>query len=350
MTERTSSCAVIVSGLHAVDNPSPGVSVARCLQRENIRCIGLCYEPTDTGAYVDGLFDRVYRMPRIEADPPAYLRRLQTVAAATGADILVPTLDPEVAFFSKQRDWLRETGLKAMLPSPASAARAAKWAIELAGREAGFRVPKLYSVTSLEQAMQIADELGFPLMVKGAYYEAHRADYPDEIPALFRSLSSRWGLPVLLQAEATGSEIVAACLCDRPGRLARCVAMRKFGMNEQGTTWCGVTFRNNGFLGACSDLMRVLQWQGPCEVEAMMDEGSGMLTLLEVNTRFPSWIGIAPEVGSNMPFDLIRILQGESLSPDPGFQAGVVMVRQHQDLTIPLSRFIDVAVGGVLNG
>jgi carbamoyl-phosphate synthase large subunit len=289
-------------------------------------------------------------MPRIEADPPGFLRRMRTVAAATGADILVPTLDPEVAFFCGQSDWLRETGLKAMLPAPASAARAAKWAIELAGREAGFRVPKLHSVTSLEGAMRIADELGFPLMAKGAYYEAHRVNYPDEIPALFRSLSSRWGLPVLLQAEATGSEIVAACLCDHPGRLVRCVAMRKFGMNEQGTTWCGVTFRNEGFLEACSELLRILHWYGPCEVEAMMDEGSGMLTLLEVNTRFPSWIGIAPDVGSNMPFDLVRILRGGDLDPDPGYQAGVVMVRQHQDRTIPLSRFIDVAVGGVLDG
>lgn len=341
---------VLVSGLHAVDNPSPGVSVARCLRPNGIPVIGLCYEPTDTGAYVDGLFERVFRLPRIEADPPAYLRRLQAIAAATGAWTLVPTLDPEVAFLSGQGPWLREAGIHSLLPTPAAAARAAKWAIAEPGRAAGFRVPKVHAVRSLEQALGTAEAIGFPVMVKGAFYEAHRAGYPDEIPALFRALSTRWGLPVLLQAQANGAEIVAACLCDRPGRLSRCIAMRKFGMNEQGTTWCGVTFRNEGFLGACARLLEILEWSGPCEVEAKIDETSGMLTLLELNTRFPSWIGIAPEVGSNLPYDLIRTLNGDTLGPDPGFRTGMVMVRQHRDRTIPLSRFIDVAVGGALYG
>jgi carbamoyl-phosphate synthase large subunit len=341
--------AVLVTGLHAVDNPSPGVSVARCLRHEGVRVIGLCYEPTDTGAYVDGLFDRVYRMPRIEADPQAYLQRLHAVAAATGAGALLPTLDPEVAFLAGQERWLEQHGLRALLPTPSAAAQAAKWAIAEPGRTAGFRVPTLRTARTLDEALRAAEFIGFPVMVKGAFYEAHRAEQADEIPALFRALAGRWGLPVLVQAQAIGAEIVAACLCDRPGRLRRWIAMRKFGMNEQGTTWCGVTFRNDSFFTACERLLEILQWSGPCEVEAKIDESSGMLTLLELNTRFPSWIGIATEVGSNLPFDLIRLLRGEPLDVDPGFRTGLVMVRQHHDRTIPLSRFVDVAVGGVLS-
>lgn len=342
--------AVLVTGLHAVDNPSPGVSVARCLVSAGVRVIGLCYEPTDTGAYLDGVFDRVYRMPRIEADPEAYLRRLYAVAEASAAWALLPTLDPEVAFLSRQAGAMAVHGLRALLPTPDAAAQAAKWAIAEPGRAAGFRVPTLRTARTLDEALHAAESIGFPVMVKGAFYEAHRAEQADEVPALFRALARRWGLPVLVQAQASGAEIVAACLCDRPGRMQRCIAMRKFGMNEQGTTWCGITFRNEPFFRACQRLLAILQWCGPCEVEAKIDEASGMLTLLELNTRLPSWIGIAAEVGSNIPFDLIRVLRGESLDADPGFCTGRVMVRQHHDRTIPLSRFVDLAVGGCGRG
>ena len=90
-------------------------------------------------------------------------------------------------------------------------------------------------------ACREARRIGLPLMIKGVWYEAHRVKHMDELPALFRHLKMRWGLPVLLQPCAVGSEAVVACLCDRPGRLARAVSLRKLGMSDQGTTWCGVT-------------------------------------------------------------------------------------------------------------
>ncbi|MBU0501238.1 MAG: ATP-grasp domain-containing protein [Gammaproteobacteria bacterium] len=299
---------------------------------------------------MDGLFDRVYRMPKPELNPGGYLRRLGSIFTETNAGFLIPTLDPEVTFFSHHYSGCQEAGIRCVVPSPEVLHRVAKSHLVAIGRESGFRVPRLYAVTTQKEAITAAQEIGLPLMIKGAFYEAHRIEYLDEIPHFFRKLTHRWGLPVLLQAIVTGVEAVVACLCDQPGRLARAVGMRKFGMSEQGTTWCGVTFYNEPLFDACRDLMDRLKWIGPCEVEVKIDEQSGMLTLLEVNTRFPSWIGIVPELGSNLPDDFIRVMEGRDIGPDPGFKTGVLMVRQHNDRAIPLARFIDLASGEMSGG
>jgi carbamoyl-phosphate synthase large subunit len=349
-TDEPNSSPVAVSGLHAVDNPSPGVAVARCLRRAGRRVVGLCYEPTDTGAYVAEIFECVYRMPKPETAPSVYLERLRLVLSECGATLFIPTLDPEIAFFSTYRSWFDEVGIRCLVPEPRVMSRVAKCSIAEAGQKAGFRVPRMHVVESVKQALAVAREIGTPLMIKGAFYEAHRIDHLDEIPVFFRKLRLRWGTPVLLQAHTRGSEAVIACLCDKPGQLARTICLRKFGMSEQGTTWCGVTFRNEALLEACRELMATLDWVGPCEVEVRMDEQTGMMTLLEVNTRFPSWIGIGPDVNSNLPRDLVSLLEGQAIGPDPGFRTGLVMVRQHDDRTIPLTQFIDLAAGRKVHG
>lgn len=337
---------VLVTGLHAADNPSPGLAVARCLQAGGRRVVGLCYSATETGAHDTGVFEEVWRMPRPELDLPAYLDALGRVTARTGARTVMPTLDPEVAIYARERASVEALGLTVLVPEPHVLRRVHKSHLAEVGRACGFHVPRLVAVYTLAEARKVARRMGLPLMVKGAWYEAHRIDHLDELPAIFRALAYRWGRPVLLQALADGAEAVVACLCDRPGRLARTLAMRKLGMSDQGTTWCGVTFRNEALLESCTVLLSTLGWLGPCEVEVLLHETTGMFTLIEVNTRFPSWIGIGPKVGSNLPFDAVCVAEGQPLPEDPGYLTGRAMVRRSQDHVVLLGRLIALDNGG----
>ena len=182
---------IAVSGLHAVDNPSPGVSVARCLKNAGRRVVGLCYEPTDTGAYMKGLFDHVARMPKPEREPQGYLDRLRTILDETKANILIPTLDTEVIFFSKHTSWLHDNGICCIVPESKVLKQVAKWNIDELGHKAGFRVPRIFKVETQKKALIIARKIGLPLMIKGAFYEAHRIEYFDEIPFFLDRKSTR---------------------------------------------------------------------------------------------------------------------------------------------------------------
>ena len=53
--------AIGVSGINAVDNPGPGVGVARSLKEDtslNARIIGLAYDAMEPGIYMDWVVDR----------------------------------------------------------------------------------------------------------------------------------------------------------------------------------------------------------------------------------------------------------------------------------------------------
>ncbi len=342
---------VAVTGLHAADNPSPGVAVARCLVAAGRPVVGCCYSAIETGGHVPGVFERVYRLRRPqEVGIEAFLARLSEVLSESQAEAVIPTLEPEIMIFAKHRRRFETLGVRCLLADPDSLERTRKQALAEVGRKCGFRVPKLHPASTLKEARRKARKIGLPLVLKGAWYEAYRIEYLDEVPALFRKLRRRWGLPVLLQPCAVGIEAVVACLCDRPGHLARSVSLRKLGMSDQGTTWCGVTFRNEALLEACRGLLAELEWLGPCEVEVLMDDHSGMITLIEINSRFPSWIAISEQLGSNMPHDLVRVLEGESLEADPGYPSGRAMVRQITDRVVRLSRLVQLDVGGSVDG
>ncbi len=341
---------IAVTGLHAADNPSPGIGVARCLRSAGHPVQGLCYSAIETGCHASEAFDRVDLLARPESGRETYFGRLAEVLEDSGARILIPTLEPEIVIFSRARRRLAEMGIRCLVPPPEVLRRTHKAHLVDLGRRCGFRVPTVRAANSLKEALRQARQIGLPLMIKGTWYEAHGVEHLDEIPALFRQLKKRWGLPVLLQPRALGSEAVVACLCDRPGHLARALSLRKLGMSDQGTTWCGVTFRNQDLLTACRRLLAEVEWIGPCEIEVLMDPLTGMLTLIEINGRFPSWIGIGPPSGSNLPHDLVRVLDGEDLGADPGHASGQAMVRQIVDRLVPMARLLQLDAGGSVHG
>ncbi|TVL96552.1 MAG: carboxylate--amine ligase, partial [Candidatus Brocadia sp. WS118] len=55
-----------VSGINAVDNPGPGVGVARSLKDDkelNIKIAGLAYDAMEPGIYIDWLIDKAFITP-----------------------------------------------------------------------------------------------------------------------------------------------------------------------------------------------------------------------------------------------------------------------------------------------
>ncbi|MDZ7767298.1 MAG: hypothetical protein U5K00_23260 [Melioribacteraceae bacterium] len=70
---------IAVSGINAVDNPGPGVGVARSLKEDpdlNVKVIGLAYDAMEPGIYLDWLIDKTFILPYPSSGKDALLERL----------------------------------------------------------------------------------------------------------------------------------------------------------------------------------------------------------------------------------------------------------------------------------
>lgn len=66
-------------------------------------------------------------------------------------------------------------------------------------------------------------------------------------------------------------------------------------------------------------------WKGPAEAEFVIDSRNNVAKLIEINPRFPGYIGFPIRCGLNLPYLLCRLSLGEKLelSKSPQYQAGI---------------------------
>lgn len=112
--------AIGVSGINAVDNPGPGVGVARSLKEDaslRARIIGLAYDAMEPGIYMDWVVDRSFIMPYPSGDGAAYFDRLAYIREQHGLDVIIPNFDAELPLYVKRAAELKALGIATFLPS-----------------------------------------------------------------------------------------------------------------------------------------------------------------------------------------------------------------------------------------
>ncbi|MCA9001469.1 MAG: ATP-grasp domain-containing protein, partial [Planctomycetes bacterium] len=80
-------------------------------------------------------------------------------------------------------------------------------------------------------------------------------------------------------------------------------------------------------IAAALKTLEALRWSGPLEIEMIRESSSGRFFLLEVNARFPAWVGITHQAGLNLPDLLLRIAMGEDLPEGGSARLGTRFLR-----------------------
>ena len=165
---------IAVSGLNAGENPQPGPGIIRSLRRrfENIRIVGLCYDVLESGIYVADGPDVVFRLPFPSVGSTALLARLDEILAEQPIDIFIPTLDTELHGLLKLEDELAGRGIRMLLPRLAAWRVCRKSELPALALRCNCRTPASINVVDEAGLLAAADEIGYPLMVKGPYYGA----------------------------------------------------------------------------------------------------------------------------------------------------------------------------------
>lgn len=320
---------VAVTGLEGRDNPYPGAAIARALRAargSDIRIIGFTYEPTLTGCMRSDLFDDVYCTP-LPGDPAAVLlNRLYEIHEQQPIDLLIPALDSELAVFARHRGEMEERGIRSFIPSAESVMARYKQRLWNWARKHGLYSPRTEVVTDPRTFWQ-QEDWHFPCFLKGSLADAVKVECQEEAEVVYHRLAARWGYPVLAQQMLHGEEYDICAVADDVGEAAAMITIRKTVLSAAGKAIGAQIVDCPEAVAEGKRILKALRWRGPLEIELMREHSSGRFFLIEVNARFPAWVGICGQAGVNLPDLLVRLALGEDLPSERQARVGTAFLR-----------------------
>ena len=341
---------VAITGLNATDSPGPGVAVARALRESpdyDVRLIGLSYEALEPGIYLHDLFQKTYQLPYPAAGTAALLERLEYIQNQEQLEVLIPNFDAELYNFIKLAPALRALGIRTFLPTAAQLEARDKLNLPAFGQEHGLPIPTQQALHHAAELAGAAEKLGWPLVLKGRFYDATVVHTLAQAEGAFQTLLAKWGRPLLAQRFVAGQEINVAGLGDGRGHCLSAVPMRKLTITDKGKAWAGITIADDTLLELARRFTARTQWRGGFELE-IMRTAAGELFIMEINPRFPAWVYLTAAAGQNQPAALLRLALDQPVAPMKPYAVGKMFVRYAWDAVVDYQEFQQMAGMGEL--
>lgn len=348
MINKTQTIVIAVTGLNAIDSPGPGVAVIRAIRdglNQPVRIIGLSYEALEPGIYMEGIADKTYQITYPAAGSEALYNRIAYIHAQEQIDFIIPNFDAELFNFIRIAPRLHLLGIRSFLPTNEMLESRDKLNLYAFGQKHNLLVPKDKIIYRAEELHAAAEELTYPIVIKGKFYDAVVAYTLEQAQKAFYKLSAKWGLPVIVQQFVQGSEVNIAALGDGLGSAISIVPMRKMYITDKGKAWAGITIEDESLTQLATDFIAATKWRGPFEIE-IMKTAKDELYIMEINPRFPAWIYLTAGAGQNQPAALVRMVMGETVLPFTSYEAGKLFIRYSWDLITDVSKFQQISAFG----
>ena len=341
---------VAITGLNNIDSPGPGIPVIRALLDSkdlNVRIIGLSYDAMEPGIYMHDHVEKTYQIPLPSAGQQSLLKRLEYIHAIEKIDVIIPNFDAELFNFIKLQNKLLDMGIKTFLPTLKQFEERHKSELAAYGVKYKIKVPKSKLIHSVAEIKSLGYEFGYPLVVKGKFYDASVAYSPEQAVSIFHKIAGKWGLPIIIQQYTQGTEVNLTGIGDGKGNLIGAVPMRKTYITDKGKAWAGVTIDDKQLLDIAHHMVKKTKWRGGFELE-MIRTDNDEYYLIEINPRFPAWVYLAVGAGQNHPEALVKLALGEKVVAKTKYQTGKMFVRYSYDMIIDLKEFEMISTLGEL--
>ncbi len=343
---------IAVTGLNNTDNPGPGVPVVRGLREAesfDVRIIGLVYENLEPGIYMENICDRIYQIPYPSSGADLLIERLEYINNKEHIDILIPNFDAELQSFMKSEKRLLQMGIHTFLPEMQQFEERHKVNLPEYGKKYGFNIPDSLPISSHAEIDKLHERFEYPLLVKGKFYDAYIAYNASQVVGYFNKISSKWGMPIIIQQFVRGTEVNVIALGDGKGNTIGAVPMRKQYITDKGKAWGGITIADNKLLELTHDLIQKTKWRGGMELE-MIKTSDGKYFIIEINPRIPAWVYLAVAAGQNMPEALVKMAMGEKVEPFKNYEIGKMFIRYSYDMIGNISQFEQLSITGEMDG
>jgi carbamoyl-phosphate synthase large subunit len=341
---------IAVTGLNNTDNPGPGIPVIRGLREANSfepRIIGLAYENLEPGIYMKNMVDKTYQIPYPKSGSDVFLDRIKYIHSREKLDVIIPNLDAELYTFIKAEKELKALGIHTFLPTLKQFEERSKPNLNAFGEKYDIKVPFSKSIANYTDIHNLKADFDFPVLVKGKFYDAYLAYNTAQVINYFNKLSSKWGLPVIVQEFIRGTEVNVVALGDGEGETIAAVPMRKQYITDKGKAWGGITIQDPNLLQITRDIIRKTKWRGAMELE-MIKTIQGEYYLIEINPRIPAWVYLAVAAGKNIPEALVLMALGKKVKPFETYEVGKMFIRYSFDMIGDISQFEKLSMTGEL--
>ncbi len=303
---------IAVSGINAMENPGPGTGIIRSLRASNldVRIVGLAYDAMEPGIYLDHLVDTVYLMPYPSAGTLAYADRLAHIHLRESLDAVIPALDTELPVFMNNERALAHAGIKMLIPDRRMYRRRNKTRLAKLAHLLEVETPAAVVCSSRSEFTAAIDRVGFPCMVKGPFYGAHKANCHIEAQNAFYKTLNTWGYPVIVQEFIAGEEYDVVGCGDGHGGDLGLFAIKKLVTTTLGKVWTAVSVRNKQLTKTAQRFVTGLSWRGGFELELEWRAGRPVAAELRSHRGGPCVLRLP---------DGVRLLEGPPGSTaDPG--------------------------------
>ncbi|HHZ81106.1 MAG TPA: ATP-grasp domain-containing protein [Flavobacteriales bacterium] len=342
---------IAVTGLNAIDSPGSGLAVIKGLREAegfDVRIIGFAYESMEPGVYMHHLVDKSYQVPYPNAGQDVLYERISYINSVESLDIIIPNYDAELFNYIRIQQKLKtELDISMVLPTEDQFEERQKSNLSDFGEKHGIQVPSAEMAFSMEEAKEIASDLGFPVVVKGKFYDAKIAYTPTQVSQYFSQIAAEWGMPIIIQEFINGHEVNVCGIGNGKGDTLGAVPMKKIYVTDKGKAWSGVTLEDNELLEICEDAVASTKWNGPFEFE-FMKTSEDKYYLLEINPRFPAWCYLAVGAGQNQTATLIELATGIKAEKLPAYVVGKMFIRHSDDMVIDMKEFETISTTGEL--
>lgn len=289
----------LVLDLKVIDSPQAGIGVARCLKALGHKVYGGDDTPFVTSS---DLFEKTFVIEEIRTlNLDSLIKKLINLRDIYGIEYVVPCYDETVILFSYIKDKLDFIGLKLIATDIDIIKSLRKENLQNIFSGNKFVTPAMKVISSITEAKEYADFVGFPVFVKGMTKGAIQVKNDQELESAINRISSIWNngeIKCIIQKLIKG-KFVNILFASRDKNIVSYLEMRKIALDANGATWFG-KLTNEKLL--FDDVLEFCKKNGLndaiIEIETILAK-NGKYYVYEVNCRAPAWIYASALNGQN---------------------------------------------------
>jgi predicted ATP-grasp superfamily ATP-dependent carboligase len=261
--------------------------------------------------------------PAPPSGTPAFEARLAELAGTLAPVSLVPVGSGAFASADRLRTRLPAGVALALPPAESLAIANDKPRTAALARSLGVRVPAERVVSSAGEAAAALRELGLPLVLKSGHEEGRKVlryvRAESELGPAFEAVRAGARERVLAQEWIAGDGF-GFCGLWWEGARRRAFMHRRVREwpPSGGTSACAESVPVAPALErAGATLLDALRWHGVAMVEFKGSLERGEFALIEINAKFWGSLDVALAAGVDFPADLVALMEGRALAPQP---------------------------------
>lgn len=298
------------------------------------------------------LVDRRYRVPSPVEDwrkgkiqrgnterEEMYIQSVLRICEKEKIDTIFPSWDPKVYIFSKNKEQFEKTGVQIPVPDYETVIRPLdKYRAIQAAEEVGFPHPKTYLPGCEDDLGRIAEEAGFPLMIRPRFTSGAKGNkVVQNLPELLeegRVVIENPGTHMVQEFVPGKEKQQFYLVIDKKGerKSAFCARTHRIYLRYplNASTACESSVLHPYVVGATRMVQR-LGWWGGITIQTKIDFRDGLPKLMEMNPRLGYHLWFRTELGINEPLMCLKIARGEEVQTVKDYPTGKMLLSPLED-------------------